>query len=136
MVITVPMDIVCAAAHTLLMAFLLWQLTPDLLDYCPFSEQGKKRILWCFRAVVVFIGMFDIADTILFAVVYTAKTLSPFVESLSKGNARTGSTNSISPIQREYYGRDAIVDAVFNVRYLTCRLAFAVLVIWALRTLR
>ena len=66
------------------MAFLLWQLTLDLLDYGSFSEQGNQRTLWCFRAVVVYVGIFDTVDTILFAVVYIAKTLTPFVESFSK----------------------------------------------------
>jgi hypothetical protein len=133
LVITVPMEIMCGAAHALLMAFLLWQLTPDLLDYGSFSKRSKKGVLWCLRAAVVFIGIFDAADTILSVVIYIIKTFAPFFQSPSKRDASTGYTNSISPLQRGYSGLDAIVDAVFNCTYLACALAFAVVVILALR---
>jgi len=113
------------------MAFLLWKLTPDLLDYGSFSKRGKKWVLRCFKAAVVFIGIFDTADTILSVVIYIMKTLGPFFQ---KRDASTGYTNSTSSLQLGYSGLDAIVNAVFNCMYLACALAFSVLVILALRT--
>lgn len=129
------MNILSAAARTSLMVCLMWQLSPILLFYTSTSEKTIKDVLWCFRATVILIGLFDTADTILSIIVYLFKTLTPFFNSTSKRDAIRGDPNKPSTIQRQYAGLDGIVDVIFNGAYLCCALAFAVLVINALRSL-
>lgn len=126
-VIGVLSNVLTGFAQGLLIAFLLWQLTPILLAHSKASASRSKWTILLCRTLTWLINFVNAADTIVTAMLWVMEIQQMF--SNVKANNTEDKVNGISTIN------DAALTAGFTGMFLLCVVIFAAVAQGALKHL-